>query len=371
MEDNKKIVSRVNVSFAAIDPVIEVNYPNSEELESTARDYVYWGKKNDYPLFLAELRKKTATLHSIIEGCVKFAVGDRITVNPIGPDWTLNRTGESIRDFATAIFWDLFTYGGFSYEVIRNQAGQLSEVHYTDFRNVRSNKENEVFYYSEDWKKRFGKKNTDLTIPKFTFDGTAPSSLVYYKNVRSQTYPECPFESAVLAAMIERAIDEYHLNNISNGFTGSYIVNFNNGEPTDQVKEEIEKTFNKKFSGYKNAGRIVFSWNASRDNQTTLQKLEASDFSEKYDALSKHSRQQLFTAFRANPNLFGIPTENLGFSSEEYEGAFKLFNRTVIQPAQQIFIESLQRVWNAGVEIKPFTLDGDGENTETANPQNE
>ena len=113
----------------------------------------------------------------------------------------------------------------------------------------------------------------------------------------------------------------------------------------------------------------MFSWNVDRDHMATLQEMKSSDFADKYDALAKRSRQQLFTAYRANPNLFGIPTENLGFSSEEYESAFKLFNRTVIQPAQQRVIEALTGVYDANIVITPFTLDGEGENKETA--QNE
>ena len=42
---------------------------------------------------------------------------------------------------------------------------------------------------------------------------------------------------------IENKINEFHLNSISNGFSGSYIVNFNNGVPNDQIKDEIEDAF--------------------------------------------------------------------------------------------------------------------------------
>ena len=365
MEDNKKEPAKVTVSFAAIDPVIETNIVTSVEVNAPGKDMVLWGKKNDFPAYIAALRKSAASLHSVIEGCVDYAIGDSIEANPISQEWAVNRFGDTIREFARPVFTDLFTFGGFAVEVIRNEAGQVCEVHNLDLTDVRSNKENQVFYYSEDWTKRFGKK-TDLIIPKFLKDGTDKSSIFLFKNNRFQTYPECPFEGALIAAELERAIDEYHLNSMNNGFTGSFIVNFNNGVPSDEVRKEVERTFNKKFSGHQNAGRIVFSWNDSKDAMTTIQKMEASDFSEKYDALSKRSRQQIFTAFRANPNLFGIPTENLGFSDEEYQSAFKLFNRTVIQPAQRVFVESMQKIWDANVKIKPFTLEGEGENTETA-----
>ncbi|MGD7407521.1 hypothetical protein ACQCP7_25950, partial [Ralstonia pseudosolanacearum] len=79
----------------------------------------------------------------------------------------------------------------------------------------------------------------------------------------------------------------------------------------------------------------ILSWNANKESAATIESVKIEDFGARYDALAKRCRQEIFTAFRANPNLFGIPTESLGFSSEEYESAFKLFNRTQIRPCQR------------------------------------
>ena len=161
----------------------------------------------------------------------------------------------------------------------------------------------------------------------------------------------------------ERAVDEYHLNSVRNGFVASAIVNFNNGVPSDEVKEEVEESFTEKFTGTgTNAGRILFSWNPNKESATTIEYPKVEDFGEKYKALEKASRQRIFTAFRANPNLFGIPTDSLGFSSEEYESAFRLFNRTTIQPAQRLVVEALEKTFGRSVlTVYPFTLDGAGE----------
>ena len=81
------------------------------------------------------------------------------------------------------------------------------------------------------------------------------------------------------------------------------------------------------------------------------------DFGEKYNSLEKRARQQIFTAFRANPNIFGIPTESLGFSQEEYDSAFKLFNRTVVQPIQKDIAEAFQTIFGSEViTFVPFSM---------------
>lgn len=373
MEENKNIAQQqagdgrvVYATFAAIDKVVTSNIVKPTEVRSANRNFVLWGKSNDYPEYLNGLRKNAATLKSVIDGCCDYVVGDRVDCLLPFEGRAMNRDGQTPRDIVRNIGRDLFTYGGFAYEIIRDHDGEPREVYYIDFRFLRTNEDRTVFWYSEDWTRRFGKKK-DLVLPRFHKDAKdVPESIVYYCNTDSQTYPECPFEGAVVAAELERAIDEYHWNSMNNGFSGSYIINMNNGVPADEIRNEIEHDFNQKFSGYKNAGRIMFSWNMDRDHMATVQEMKSTDFADKYDALAKRSRQQIFTAYRANPNLFGIPTENLGFSSEEYESAFKLFNRTVVQPAQRIIIDSFQASFDANMKIVPFTLDGDGENTETA-----
>lgn len=356
----------VYLTFAAIDKVVTSNIVEPTETKQAGRDYVYWGKNNNYPDYLRGLRKNAATLQSVINGCRDYTAGDRVDCQLPFESTYMNREKKTPSDIVKALARDWFTYGGFCYEVIRSGSGDIVEIYHIDFSFIRTNEDRSCFWYSEDWGKRFGKKK-DLVLPRF--DKTAKEvkeSIVYVTNTDSQVYPECPFEGAVIAAELERAIDEYHWNSMNNGFSGSYLINMNNGDPGDEVREEIERNFNQKFAGHKNAGRIMFAWNVDRDHMATIQEFKATDFADKYDALAKRSRQQIFTCYRANPNLFGIPTENLGFSSEEYESAFKLFNRTVIQPAQRRIIDSFTATFDANMKIKPFTLDGDGENTETA-----
>ena len=358
-------------TFAAIDRKVVTNIVEPTEVKSPGREYVSWGKNNDYPDFLRNLRKSTATLKSVIEGCVSFTIGDRVECDAPYEDKDgkryMNREKQTPRNFVELVARDLFNYGGFCIEVIRSETGAVVELYYVDLRYVRSNKEFTTFWYSEDWSKPFGRKRNDIRYPKFDPAATGvTNSLIYYRNTASQVYPECPFEGAVLAAELERAIDEYHWNSMNNGFMSDYIINMNNGVPPDEIKAEVERHFYQKHTGFQNASRPLISWNVDRDHAVVVNELKSSDFGDKYDALAKRSRQQIFTAFRANPNLFGIPTENLGFSSEEYESAFKLFNRTVIQPAQQTIIATIESIYPAGIRITPFTLAGDVENTETA-----
>jgi hypothetical protein len=363
--------AKANFSFAAINPYAESNIITPKETLYTGREYVEWGDGNQYPEYLQALYDNVPTLQSIIEGCVDYVAGDAVSILPLNDsleDGKMNVKGDSIEEQVRSVGGDLFLTGGFALQVIRNATGGVAEVHYIDMRFLRCNKECNVFYYSENWSKG-GRRNV-VVYPAFmpNLDWNAlsdeernrhASSILYVKRSNKKTYPVPCYAAAVKACEIERCVDDFHLNAINNGFTGSYIINFNNGVPEDAIKEEIEDSFNEKFSGHENAGRIGFSWNPNKESATTIEKVEVEDFGEKYKSLESNSRQKIFTAFRANPNLFGIPTESLGFSQEEYESAFRLFNRTMIRPAQKLIADAYDKIYGrAGVlTITPFSLE--------------
>lgn len=363
--------ARVPVAFAAIGTYVERDIVSPRETKMSGTDRVRWGDGDAYPDFLASLYMNVTTLHSLIDGCVDYIAGDDVYFDG-EPDREVNKSHETARDLVEMVGRDWEMYGGFAIQVIRDHTGAIAELYWIDMRFLRSNDDNTVFWYSETWPR--GGQNRILYpafMPGVTEAwaslteeerGRHVSSIVYVKRDRTCVYPSPCYAAAVKACEIERGIDDYHLNALENGFAGSAVINFNNGIPTDEVKEEIERDINEKFGGHQNAGRIMCSWNPNKESAATIEKLEVEDFGERYKALETASRQKIFTAFRANPNLFGIPTENLGFSSEEYESAFKLFNRTHVRPIQRRITDAFSLIYGRPVlTIEPFTLDGSGE----------
>lgn len=368
---------RANVAFAAIEPYLESHIVSAKETRLAGKDFIEWGDNNLYPDYLLDLYKNVATLKSIIDGCVDYIAGDDVTIQPLrtGMDGVMNGKGDTIVEQVRDIAKDYELYGGFALQVVRGRDGKPSEVYYIDMRYLRMNKECNVFYYCEDWAKR-GRKGV-IVYPKFmpSLDWLAltdeernmhASSILFVKDIRTQTYPAPKYAASVKSCEIERCIDDFHLNSINNGFFGSAVINFNNGVPSPEMQMAIEEDFCEKFSGQSNAGRIAFAWNNSKANAISIDQMQVSDFGEKYQSLEKSARQRIFTAFKANPNLFGIPTESLGFSSEEYESAFRLFNRTQIRPIQRKIADAYDKIYNQkGVlTIVPFSMD-EGSATDT------
>lgn len=358
MNNMTEPINEKRVAFAAIDPVIDTNIvsPKEEPMKAGGHEMVAWGDANGYPDYLLDLYRNCGTLKSCIDGCADYVCGNGVISSFNGG--RMNSAGETPEALVRKIAMSMGRFGGFAIQVIRDMGGRVTELWALDMRYVRTNKERDVFFYSEDFAKKYVRQGKMLVYPAFMPDAAHDASILFYTDDDTQVYPSPWYAAAVKACETERSIDEYHLNEINNGFTSSYAINFNNGVPTDEMKEEIERSFNEKFSGKSNAGRIVFSWNPNVASRTTFEQIKTEDFGEKYRSLATWCRQQIFTSFRANPNLFGIPTENLGFSQEEYDSAFRLFNRTRIQPVQQAIVRAFETILGPGsLSIVPFSMD--------------
>lgn len=357
----KSTSNTISVGFASIAPRVESRIVAPTERKNGTHDYIEWGDGNRYPQYLLSLYKSVASLRAVIDGSTDFVVGDSITSEVPLLMGAVNDEGMTITEVVKCMARDYFIYGGYALEIGRNAFGEVASIRPLDYAKLRTTKRNDIIFYSDEWS---GWRKKCAQYQRFNPAHKAiEQSVVYEKNTHYQTYAEPLYVASLLSCEVEKAIDEYHLNAINNNFAGSYIVNFNNGQPDAERMREIEEQFTEKFSGKENAGRILFSWNRGSDNATTLQKLEVDDFGDRYSALAKHCRQQIYTAFRINPNLVGIPTDNLGFNNEEYSKSFRLYNRTQIRPVQAMIVDTFDKIFGVkgAIEIQPFSIDDTAE----------
>lgn len=356
---NNIMDNKVSLAFAAIDKVLDTYIPQLKEDTQRGKDFIYYGENNDYPDFLNSLFNEVSSLKTIITGTANYVGGDDVICNIPNASLTVNKKGHTYRQIVCWCAKDFLLYGGFAINVIRNKANKVSELYYLDFRFVRSDKENEMFYYSEEFGKKYGRTNKMLVLPKFISDSDVASSIVYVKNTISGTYPIPRYSGAIKACLIEEAIDDLHLNSLNNGLMPSYMISFLNGVPTDEQKAEIEKDIQEKFCGSKNAGRVILNFASGKDNGAQVDQLDITDFSDKYQAAADRSREQIYTAFQAVPQLFGLTSVSTGFNMQEFQEAFKLYNRTVVRGIQREICDVFDRIYGFKnvLTIKPFSID--------------
>lgn len=304
---------------------------------------VAYGKDNRYSQFLWDLYENCSLFESLVNTTVDYICGDEI----------VSHINNDLEEIARKCALDLVVFNACAVQRVRNKLGELVAVYYLDQTKIRYASDFSCIYYSDDWSS-YTKKY--VTIP--VNDETAESDCVIFRNTSKSIYPTPMYGGALRSIVILSKITDFHLNNISNGFSASCIINMNNGIPSETEKDAIETMLKKKFGGSENAGKFLVAWNESKDNEATIVKLTDDQFDKKYEALKTASRDDVTTAFRIPAQLIGVATQQTGFSSIEYKNAFELYNKTVIKPLQTKLIKFFGEVYKQenAIEIVPFTL---------------
>lgn len=353
MKINKKL------SFVAVDPYLETNIVRPTENDVRGKDFISWGEKNDYPFYLDSLYNNVPTLKSIIDGMTDYICGNGVTSKDTVFNDRVNEKGMQLEELVNLVANDYVRYGGFAINVVKNRAGGIAGLYYLDFSKCRTDKEHSIVYYTDDWTKSYGRIKY-CQYPNFMTDEgkQAASSIYYFSSSTKSVYPAPIYSAAVVSCEVEKKINEFGINLLSNGLNSNFIINMNNGVPADELQEEIENNIYEKFTGTENAGRPIIAWNNDKDHAATVERIDSDGWADKYTNLQKTSREQIYNAFRANPILFGLDQHNTGFNSQEYAEAFKLFNHTVIKPIQNKIKTVFDKIFDTDefLTIAPYEI---------------
>ena len=350
------------LNFSLLDSQVKV-VPTFVEKVNSNKPYLNYGDNNQFPNYLWDLYLRSALLQSIINGTTDYAVGDGTiysenpTIQRLKDE--ANKDGETLDDIIKKAIADYLIFGGFALQILYNKVKEISEIYWLDFRNVRLNKEGDKVYYSEDWVRH---ANDYLTYDRFNPDNRRGTSVFYFKGHLSRgVYPIPRYNGALAAIETSTEISKFHLNSILNNFSGNFIINFNNGQPSEDVQDEIEKKIAKKFTGADNAGKFMLAFNDSKENGVTVERIQDDNFDKKYEALRTSTFKEIFIAFRAIPQLFGFSLEGTGFSAVEFEEAFALYNKTTVIPIQNDIQRCFNRIFGVqdSVTMIPFKLEGE------------
>ena len=341
------------LSFSAFE-LERPDMPDAKEVVRSGYDYVSWGKDNRYPQDLYGLYENSAILQSVINGTADYVFGGGV----ISAFDVVNDKNETLEDVVKKCVFDLLIFGGFAVQLMY-KGGHAEAVYWLDFQKVRKSEDEKKVYYCDEWGK-YNKKC--LEYKAWTPDTDKGTCIFYYKGHKTRgIYPVPMYVGALKSVKISTEISNFHLNNITKGFASNAIVSFNNGEPDEDTKGRIEKAFKEKFCGTDNAGSFLLLFNESKENACEIAKIQDDKFDLKYEALSKSVKEDIFIAFRATSELFGISVEGNGFSKEEYLQAFALYNKTVVMPIQKDVERAFKSIGFV-IKFKGFKLEESDEN---------
>jgi len=224
-------------------------------------------------------------------------------------------------------------------------------------RAEKCNKDGEVegYYYSDNWQDI--KKYAPKRIPAFGYSNEQIEILYikpYTVGMKYYAYPD--YQGAVPYAKLEEEIADYLINEVQHGFSGTKVINFNNGIPTEEQQSIITSKVNAQLTGSKGL-RTIVAFNASETSKTTVDDIPLNDAPEHYSYLSEECLRKIMLGHNVtSPLLFGIASTT-GFSSnaDELKNSSILFDNMVIKPMQDELLEAFDRIlaYN-GITLKLF-----------------
>jgi hypothetical protein len=261
------------------------------------------------------------------------------------------------QDETKRVSFDLKLFGNAAYQVYWNdEHTKIIKMYHTPIQTLRAEKiydnpKIENYYYCTDWNDQ-RKVRDKKKLPAF---GTSREKMeiLWIKNYTPNLYyyslPD--WVSALQYSIVEGELSNLHLNNIENGFLPMVMLNMNSGVPAPEERQTIEDLLYAKFTGTKNAGKFMLSFNDDPTTKPTIDVIQIDNLHEKFQYVAEYAQDRILVAHRiTSPLLFGIRTANNGFSSqsEEMKTAFSILQTMTISPFQNLILNSLDMALTEG-----------------------
>ena len=337
-----------------------------EETTYGNRSLVTWGLDNQLPVLYKNCYDKSASLKAIIDGIINYTLGDDIVIDDNAAAWRekANRTGMTMRQFIAKLDFNYNVYGGFAIQVIYNKLGQVVELYPLDFGKCRTNENGTKIYYAKKWTKYQTKSEEFDKFDPEHIDPKHPTQIFYYKgDFTSSVYPLPPYAGAIYDVLTEIECAKYSLNTVARGFSAKHLIQFpESNNLTDEQKKGIQDAIKTKFCGSENETNFMLYWkNGDTDaDKIEITKIESDESPERFIAVKDNARTNIFVSMRCTPLLMGlVEGTTTGFATQEFSDSFKLFQKSVIEPQQDVILEAIEKITGCddGIHIVPFHID--------------
>jgi len=329
------------------------NYSSPTINEDSRNDWVEYGDNNDYYDWLIARYKGSTTNNSIINNVSRLIYGkglEALDASKRPNDYAVMKSLFKPNMLRAAGLNEYMLGVGVLQVIYNKNHTSIVRVEAVKTRLVRPEKCNsdgeiEGYYYSNDWSdtrkfppKRYSKFGTSKDEIEFLCYGKESIDLKYFSEV--------DYQACLPYALLEEEIADYQVNDVRNGFSGTKIINFNNGVPTEEQQRAIAKKTKGKLTG-STGDKVIIAFNNNAEAKTTVEDVPLNDAPEHYSYLSEEAQAKILNNHNVvSPMIVGITTANSGFSSngDEIETATKFFYNQTVKPHQELLLDALDSI---------------------------
>ena len=320
--------------------------------ESKRDNWVTYGDKNSYFDFLIQRYKNSTTNNAIINNISRLIYGRGLFALDANrkPNEYAQMMALFNQDCLRKLCFELKSLGQCAIQVHYDKSHKkILKAYHIPVQLLapeKCNKDGEIeaYYYSDNWEdvKKFAPKR----ISAFDYSNDE-IEILYVKpySLGMKYFSYVDYQGALSYAMLEEEVANYLINEVQNSFSGTKVVNFNNGVPTPEQQDQISSEVLNKITGSQGR-KVIVSFNDNTETRTTVEDIPLNDAPDHYTYLSEECLRKIMLGHNVtSPLLFGIATST-GFSSnaDELKNSFILFDNMVIKPFQDLLIDSLDRI---------------------------
>lgn len=341
--------------------------------EEKSKEWIIYGADkeggyyNNYPGYLLYLFNRSSKHNAFINGKVLYICGAGVGFDSTDlsiQDIALandfinkeNTNFDTLKDIVKKCVLDKKLFGGYYLEVIWNKAGNNFELLHFSYNNLRKAKDADGYWYSKDWsKQKQSPEETDLEyIPLFDPEKPTGRQIFVSKEYRPDldAYPLPDYVASAVYAEVDVELSNYRLNAIKSGFNAGTILNFSNGRPTEEEKEEIEARLKEKFTGTDRANSLLITFSGNKDSAPIIEHLTPQNVDAQLTELNDQVIQELIIGHHIpNPMLVGIKTAGELGTKDQINDSYELYKNTYIIPNQA----EIEKDFNYLLKLKGFS----------------
>jgi hypothetical protein len=390
-----------------MDKIISVDLSTSTAplvQEVRGKDYIEYGDANGewrnlYPQFLIDLYYSSSITAAIVNATAEMISAEDIVITDEEDrdeearvklqNFMNNANGnETLHEVLKKVAFDFKLQGAFALNIVWSKdRTQIAEVYHIPVEKIRCERPDEFgktrgYYVSGDWANT--RTNKPYRVPAFNVnDRTSPNQILYtgLYSPNMNSYFTADYISCNNWSLCDSKVSEFHLQNVSNSFSGSYMISFANGIPLAEERRQIEQSLTDKFTGASNAGKFILTFSDDKTRVPEITPISPADLDKQYLALQELLTSNILAGHRVtSKTLMGLDSAN-GFSSnaDELLNASNFYLNTVVMPFQGQILKVLHKIFQVNnmdmpvqfVQLKPITIQFDSKTIREVMTQDE
>ena len=338
-------------------------YEMPKAIEDKLKDYVAYGEDNDYFSFLIQQYLQSATNNAAIKSISDLIYGQGLCIDGLEKDSAQVKELRKLinhRDLKKVIL-ERKMLGMAAMQIIYSKAGNNRKVvgiKHFPIHTLRPEKMNsegviENYYYHPNW---VDKRPSD-TLKKIPACGNSKEAIELFilkPYISGYSYfSPVGYSGALPYCELENEISDYLLNEAKNSFSGTKVINFNNGVPSATERSAISDDVKQKLTGSKGQ-KVIVAFNENADSKATVEDISLNDAPAHYEYLANEAMHKILVGHRVtSPMLLGIKDggNGLASNSDDIMVASQLFNSTVIRNFQDEILDALEEVLELNGEV--------------------